>query len=87
MSYEIDSIDRVLILLCSAATLLRRAVEAVEQRAEQVIAFIEFDASLPEESTAQWTVMVKTWESDWTQPNPFICKERRKLRVFLLRFY
>lgn len=60
-----------------AATLLRRAVEATQERREQVTAFIEFDASLPEESTAQWTVMVKAWELDGTQPNPFDCTERR----------
>lgn len=66
-----------------AGTLLRRALEAVEQRGEQVAAFIQFDASLPEESTAQWTVMVKAWELDGTKPNPFDFTERRK---FILPF-
>lgn len=87
MSYEIDVDEYMLKILRSAATLLRRAVEAAEQRAEQVLAFIEFDASLPEESTAQWTVMVKAWELDCTQPNPFDCTERRKLTVIAPGFY
>lgn len=59
----------------SAATFVRRAGEAVLERKEQVAAFVEFNASLPSETTVEWTVMVKAWENDVTQPNPFDSKD------------
>ncbi|KAF9455819.1 hypothetical protein BDZ94DRAFT_1315796 [Collybia nuda] len=60
-----------------AGTLFRRAMEAIDERAKQVMAFTEFDTTLPVESTSQWTLMVQAWEMDPTQPNPFDCTERR----------
>ncbi|KAF9463104.1 hypothetical protein BDZ94DRAFT_1193298 [Collybia nuda] len=59
------------------ATLLRRATEAAQERGNQVTAFMEFDASLPEVTTTQWTKMVQAWENDKAQLNPFKCTERR----------
>jgi hypothetical protein len=61
-----------------AATLLCRATEAAKECREQVAAFVDFDASLPEKSMAQWTVLVKAWELDRTQPNLFDCTEQHR---------
>jgi hypothetical protein len=62
----------------AAAAFLRKVKEAVAERSEHVVAFQEFNASLPAESTVEWTQMVKEWEHDQTKPNPFESKQRRK---------
>lgn len=56
--------------------------EAVDERSEHVSAFQDFDATLPSESTAEWTMMFKAWEQDFTQPNPFASKQRREFALF-----
>ncbi|KAG6893680.1 hypothetical protein C0992_009091, partial [Termitomyces sp. T32_za158] len=51
---------------------LRKARQAVAQREEHVIAFQEFDASLPEEDVMKWTDLVHAWERDpIRRDNPF----------------
>ncbi|KAF9458780.1 hypothetical protein BDZ94DRAFT_1312961 [Collybia nuda] len=60
-----------------AATLKRRSSEAVEERQKHVTVFIKFDASLPLDSMTKWTVMVKIWDLDQTQLNPFESTKRR----------
>lgn len=51
--------------------LVRRAIEAVQQRAEQVEACLVFADALPARSVAEWTEMVKAWEAQPSKPNPF----------------
>lgn len=57
---------------CSAATFVRKATDAIKYRREQVEAFLEFDAALPQEDTSQWTKLCKDWESDPSKDNPFL---------------
>ncbi|KAF9456838.1 hypothetical protein BDZ94DRAFT_1176782, partial [Collybia nuda] len=64
-------------VISMGATLLRRAMEAVQECGDKVTAFIKFNASLLQVTTTQWTKMVQAWENDKTQPNPFKCTERR----------
>ncbi|KAF6764603.1 hypothetical protein DFP72DRAFT_986468 [Ephemerocybe angulata] len=54
-----------------AHTLARRAATALEKRAEQVEAFVEFAAALPLASRKKWTKQVKAWEKDQEKPNPY----------------
>ncbi|KAG6914351.1 hypothetical protein DXG01_000902 [Tephrocybe rancida] len=54
------------------STFLRKAVEAIKQREEQVTNFLEFDSAFPEEDARAWTSMVQAWEADPSQPNPFV---------------
>ena len=52
-------------------TLLRKIKEAIEARAEHVIAFNEFNVSLPENDTQEWLEVVTAWEADNTESNPY----------------
>jgi hypothetical protein len=50
---------------------LRKVKEAVPARDEHVLAFEEFNAALPVESTKEWAACVEAWERDSKKPNPF----------------
>ncbi|KAJ8701131.1 hypothetical protein PTI98_002092 [Pleurotus ostreatus] len=52
-------------------TLLRRAQEAVQMRAEHVTAFVEFSNSLPAATTRSFSELVWAWEADPTETNPY----------------
>jgi hypothetical protein len=66
---------------------LRKVKEAVPTRDEHTLAFEEFNAALPVESTMEWTACVEAWERDSTKPNPFHAKLARKLFVLIPYFY
>jgi hypothetical protein len=63
--------SRYLLIIKIAITLLRKIKEAIEARAEHVIAFNEFNASLPENDTQEWLEVVTAWEADNAEPNPY----------------
>lgn len=65
-----------LMLSSIAAAFLRKMEEALDAWAEHVPAFQEFDSTLPEASTIEWTRLVKAWETNPTEENPFKSKLR-----------
>ncbi|KAH9482438.1 hypothetical protein JR316_0004538 [Psilocybe cubensis] len=67
-------------IITIVVTFLRKAKEAIQERQEQVEAFIEFDAALPEESTSEWTQMCLTWEKDSSQPNPYVIPKNSSVK-------
>lgn len=50
----------------------------MEARGEQVEEFYAFSDMIVAESVLDWTSMVKAWEMDSTQPNPFVSTIRSK---------
>ncbi|KAF9501453.1 hypothetical protein BDN71DRAFT_1501169 [Pleurotus eryngii] len=52
-------------------TLLRRAQEAVQMRAEHVTAFVKFLSSLPPATTRSFSELVWAWEANPTETNPY----------------
>jgi hypothetical protein len=59
------------IILILAVTFLRKVKEAVPARDQHLLAFEEFNMSLPEASVKEWSTCVEAWEDDNTKPNPF----------------
>lgn len=61
----------LLISVCVADLLSRRALEALDGRLEHVDAFLVFAQALPDASVQKWTTMVLAWEANMTKPNPY----------------
>lgn len=55
----------------SAPLLVAGAEEAIPKRDEQIRAFQELAAVLPEDMCMKWTEEVKAWELDHEKPNPY----------------
>jgi hypothetical protein len=56
----------------SGASLLCKLKEAVPERADHVWDFLQFSDSLPATSVLEWTTIVKKWEENNSETNPFI---------------
>ncbi|KAG2108890.1 uncharacterized protein F5147DRAFT_745615 [Suillus discolor] len=57
-------------------SLRKKLIIAVKERDRQQAAFQEFNLAVGTSYQNQWTAMVKSWEEDKTQPNPFTTRER-----------
>jgi hypothetical protein len=47
-------------------------------RNDQILAFQDFEATIPTELVAQWRAAVELWETDPKAPNPFKVEKRSK---------
>ena len=52
--------------------MIKKLRHAVEERDEQVAAFLKFNAALPIDITREWLRMIEAWEQDSAAPNPFM---------------
>ncbi|KAF6748329.1 hypothetical protein DFP72DRAFT_992237 [Ephemerocybe angulata] len=68
-----------------ANDLHEKSVEAVTQRAAQVLAFREFDSALPAKWTTAWTGMVQKWEANPRCQNPYQSEAKSQLSYGAVR--
>lgn len=65
-----------MIFACIGSFYPSKLDDAIEMRAAHSEAFDNFDKTVPKVAADQWADMVAAWDSDPTQPNPYIEPEQ-----------
>ncbi|KAF6763520.1 hypothetical protein DFP72DRAFT_986476 [Ephemerocybe angulata] len=68
-----------------ATSLHEKGLEAIQQRANQIAAFQEFDSALPENLTKSWTAIVQKWESNPRSRNPYKAEAKSQITYNSIR--
>jgi len=55
---------------------MKKIQDAVPMRNKQILAFQDYEATIPVELVAQWRQAVELWEEDSSAPNPFKAEKR-----------
>lgn len=50
---------------------MKKIQDAVPMRNDQILAFEDFEATIPADVVAQWHQAVELWEANSSVPNPF----------------
>lgn len=62
----------VIQLTCSTGVfLLQKLKDAIPQCDQHILDLVDFEGAIPAESLTTWRVMVKDWETDRSNTNPF----------------
>jgi len=57
---------------------MKKIQDTAPMRNDQLLAFQDFEATIPADLVAQWREAVELWEADSSAPNPFKAEKRCK---------
>ena len=57
---------------------MKKIQDAAPMQNDQILAFQDFEVTIPVELVVQWLAAVELWESDSNAPNPFKAEKRCK---------
>lgn len=74
LTYQPPLVQRLIVF--SGELLLRNLLKALLMKTKHTLENKKFDATLPENLRGQWLMMIRDWESDKSNPNPYTHTEK-----------